>query len=116
VTARVVVDVSGVVDPALRRFFLNVLERSKESLVQKPSKGRTVIAHVDKTQNNGSDEAPAVITRVWGEHPDGGWTVNLRVLQDSSAMPLSLTSVRLLDEKPTVDGTVIGRAWWPPRV
>jgi len=83
--------------------------------MQKPSLCRMVIAHVDPALNNGSSEAPAVITRVWGEHPDGGWVVNLRVFVDTPAAPLSKTSVRLLDG-PSVDGAAEHTAWWPPRV
>lgn len=82
--------------------------------MQKPSKGRIVLTAVEPSQNNGDDEAVAVITRVWNEHPDGGWVVNLRVLQDSSTMPLSMTSVRLVDERP--DGPARHTAWWPSRV
>lgn len=84
--------------------------------MQKPSLGRVVIAQVDKAENNGQDHAPAIVTRVWGEHPDGGWIVNLRVLVDTTAMPLSRTSVRLVDERPKVNGADLGTAWWPPRV
>lgn len=82
--------------------------------MQKPSPGRIVIAAVDPSMNNGSDEAPAIITRVWDEHPNGGWVVNLRVFVDTLATPLSLTSVRLFD----APGSTIrpGAAWWPPRV
>ena len=83
--------------------------------MQKPSPARMVIAHVDPAFNNGSNEAPAVITRVWGEHPAGGWTVNLRVFVDTPASPLSSTSVRLLDEQPAA-GDAAHTAWWPPRV
>jgi hypothetical protein len=84
--------------------------------VQKPSLARMVIANVDASQNNGSPEAPAVITRVWGEHPEGGWVVNLRVFVDAATMPLSQTSVRLVDEKPEALHEALHKAWWPPRV
>lgn len=84
--------------------------------MQKPSPGRIVLTHVDPTMNNGSNIAPAIITRVFGEHPDGGWVVNLRVFCDASTMPLSATSVRLFDD-PTVPGADVGHsAWWPPRI
>jgi hypothetical protein len=83
--------------------------------MQKPSLGRIVIADVDPAMNNGSDQAPAVITRVWGEHPDGGWTVNLRVFVDSPGAELCKTSVRLFDE-PSVGENRPHTAWWPPRV
>lgn len=81
---------------------------------QTPSLGRVVIAHVaEPAMNNGSIEAPAIITRVFGQHPAGGWIVNLRVLLDAFTTPLHLTSVRLLDEAP--EGQT-HTCWWPPRV
>jgi len=86
--------------------------------VQKPSKGRIVFVKVDPTMNNGDDEAPAIITRVFNDQ-----YVNLRVLLDSEAI-LWLTSVPLVDEPPaepwrahtseTPGSTRV--AWWPPRV
>ena len=83
--------------------------------MQKPSPARLVVAAVDPAINGGASEAPAVITRVWGEHPDGGWIVNLRVLVDSQANPPHLTSVRLF-EQPSVASAASGTAWWPPGV
>lgn len=78
--------------------------------VPKPSLGRIVLTHVDPSQNNGSTTAPAVITRVWSDE-----MVNLRVFCDAFTMPLSKTSVRLLDEEPSA-GDARHTAWWPPRV
>lgn len=86
--------------------------------MQKPSIGRIVVALVPPELNNGSDEAPAVITRVWSEHPAGGWVVNLRILCDSDNTVWK-TSVRLADERPDVVKRNVGAplvAWWPPRV
>lgn len=83
--------------------------------MQKPSLGRIVITRVPPALNNGADEAPAIITRVWGEQPDGSWTVNMRVLTDTPDNPLSKTSVRLVDERPKVNGEDMHAAWWPPR-
>jgi len=77
--------------------------------VQKPSPGRIVIARVDPLMNNGSDEAPAVITRVWSDT-----TINVRVLLDAFTTPLWLSSIRLLDERPADRG--VYATWWPPRV
>lgn len=34
-----------------------------------PSKGRTVLTHVDSTQNNGDDTAPAIITAYGANTP-----------------------------------------------
>lgn len=78
----------------------------------KPSVGRIVVASVPPATNNGADEAPAVITRVWNEHPGGGWVVNMRILHDSNEITWS-TSAHLYDEKPENAGP--GAAWWPPR-
>lgn len=79
----------------------------------KPTLGCAVLANVDPAQNNGSDTAPAIITRVWNETPDGAWLVNLRVLVDTDAVPLSLTSVYLYNQEPDERQHC---AWWPPRV
>lgn len=72
----------------------------------KPSIGRILIVPMDPAKNNGSSEAPAVITRVWSDT-----RVNLRVLADNTGDPEWRTSVELVDEPGT--GFV---AWWPPRV
>jgi hypothetical protein len=45
--------------------------------------GRIVHVIVDPNHNNGSDVAPAVITRVWSDT-----CVNLRILYDGPAVPL----------------------------
>jgi hypothetical protein len=42
--------------------------------MQKPSLGRIVLAVCPQAKSNGADVAPAVITRVWNEHPTGGWS------------------------------------------
>jgi hypothetical protein len=79
--------------------------------MQKPSLGRIVIVPVNPTFNNGTDEAPAVICRVWDEE-----MVNVRILGDSKETTWR-TSCKLFDEKPetfhTKEDCV---AWWPPRV
>ena len=46
--------------------------------MQKPSLGRIVIVPMDPTFNNGSDEAPAVICRVFDET-----LINVRIIGDS---------------------------------
>ena len=74
-----------------------------------PSIGRIVIARVDSLQNNGASEAPAIITRVWGPN-----MVNLRVMVDTAAMPLSQTSVKLFESEEAADGTLLA-CWWPAR-
>lgn len=82
-----------------------------------PSLGRIVLTKVDPRQNNGSDEAPAIITRVWSDE-----LVNLKVLLDSGDT-LWKTSVKFQDKAPedgddnfpvSMDG-VPHVAYWPPR-
>ncbi len=73
----------------------------------KPSICRMVIVPCSPATNNGADEAPAIITRVW---PNG--LINVRVLNDSNNLEWR-TSVKLHDEKPDEVGH---DAWWPPRV
>lgn len=89
--------------------------------MQKPSLGRIVIVgNLDPAQNNGATEAPAVITRVWPESPEGVWTINVRVLLDTFSLPPSLTSIRLYNDldaaTPTLAETPAHAAYWPPRV
>lgn len=52
-----------------------------------PSIGRIVNVFVNPDTNNGSDIAPAIITRVWSRRADGAWTINFRMFLDRS--PLS---------------------------
>lgn len=73
----------------------------------KPSLGRIVIAAVNPATNNGADEAPAVITRVWNDH-----LVNVRVLLDGDTVEWK-TSVELHTERPDNPQHAV---WWPPRV
>lgn len=47
----------------------------------KPAVGRIVHVLVDPKVNNGSDVAPAIITRVWSDN-----CVNLRVMHDGPAV------------------------------
>lgn len=89
----------------------------KEPTVQKPSLGRIVLVPALGIANNGAEQAPAVITRVWSQTADGAWTVNLRVLADSAEVPQWRTSVLLYDTQELADAassTFV--AWWPPRV
>lgn len=84
-----------------------------------PSIGRIVVVPVAPSLNNGADRAPAIITRVWNEQPDGSWVINARVLCDSENT-LWLTSLRLfVSESVALDATVPGAshfAYWPQRV
>lgn len=76
--------------------------------MQKPSLGRIVLAPVDPAINNGSDVAPALITRVWS-----GELVNVRVLLDSDAV-LWKTSVSLCADEDAARG--MHAVYWPPRL
>jgi len=93
--------------------------------MQKPSLGRIVIALVDPAINNGTDEAPAVITHVFSDT-----IVNVRVLLDGDQTPWK-TSISLHPDRAAVDaarskvaedsGTPLAdvrmhAAFWPPRV
>ncbi len=72
----------------------------------KPALGRIVHVIVDPSHNNGSDEAAAVITRVWNDQ-----AVNVRVLFDGPAVPPEhapgrqdwMTSVRLRDSRQALE-------------
>lgn len=83
--------------------------------MQKPSLARMVIAQADPATNNGADVCPAVITRVWGERPDGGWTVNVRTLNDGPDVGWK-TSVVLFETEEQAREYGIDGCWWPPRV
>lgn len=110
-------------------------DRARVEEAQRPSLGRVVHVLVHPLLNNGSDVAPAVVTRVWGKTHDGtGWRVNLRVWLDgtnhahewATSRTLHATEadarrehdellVRLggLDEEHRV--CVSGHAFWPAR-
>ncbi|MEU9349044.1 hypothetical protein AB0D74_48390 [Streptomyces sp. NPDC048278] len=73
-----------------------------------PSLGRVVLVPADPAVNNGSNIAPAVITRVWNDD-----VINVRVLLDSDAVQWR-TSVKYADSLDDIQHT---HAWtWPPRV
>lgn len=57
-----------------------------------PSLGACVLVAVDPVMNNGSNIAPAIVTRVWG-----GTSINVRVLLDSEGVPLWRTSLTYAD-------------------
>jgi hypothetical protein len=82
---------------------------------QQPSLARAVIAIVDPAKNNGADVAPAVITRVWGENPSGGWTVNIKVSNDGPNNEWK-TSVLLCDTEEQAREVKTHACFWPPRV
>lgn len=74
-----------------------------------PSIGRIVLVLVEPQQNNGSDVAPAMITRVWNDT-----MINVKVLLDGPGDAWQ-GSVTLYAERPT-DESLTRAAWWPPRV
>jgi hypothetical protein len=93
--------------------------------MQTPTVGRIVLTLVDPKTNNGSDVAPAVITRAWNETQVNGvpcWVVNYRIIGDNSAAPEWKTSAYLYEDEAAAresigDATPNGmRAFWPPRV
>lgn len=94
--------------------------------MQTPSIGRVVIVPADPASNNGATEAPAVITRVWAERPDGSWTINVRQLLDGDATKWKTSLALYDDETAAMTSPGVGTqdliagpahvAWWPPRV
>lgn len=84
--------------------------------MQAPSLCRIVLAGVTPETNNGADVCPAVITRVWGERPGGGWTVNVKTLNDGLACEWK-TSVVLFDTEDEARAYgITGACFWPLRV
>lgn len=83
---------------------LNVLARLGASdSGSAPDVGDMVLVLVDPAESNGSNVAPAVVTRVWNES-----TVNVRVLFDSDALQWR-TSLVYVD---SLDDAVAGAAVW----
>lgn len=80
-----------------------------------PTIGRIVIVRMAPGFNNGSTEAPAMVSRVFGESEDGSWTVNVRVFADSGDVPWQ-TSVKLWPTEADVPEGAVRAAWWPPRI
>jgi len=75
---------------------------------QTPSVGRIVLVPIEPEMNNGSDVAPAIITRVWSDT-----TVNLRVLADSHNL-LWRTSATYTDDLATREQTHVNYWTWLP--
>lgn len=78
-----------------------------DAMSQKPSLGRIVLTFLTPEENNGSEVAPALITRVWSDD-----MVNVTVFPDAEYGPVRRTSVRLVDSQPSESGPA---CWWPPR-
>lgn len=99
--------------------------------MQTASIGHIVHVLVDPAQNNGSDIAPGIVTRVWGDPYTPGTaalerqTVNVKVLLDQN-QDLWLTSIWVFDDRPTAEQLEMlnqqnpkgyrAVAFWPPRV
>lgn len=83
----------------------------------KPTIARTVIAVGGVAAANGSDVAPATITRVWSEREDGSWLVNLIVFPDASNQPRAATSVHLFPDEEAARASLkhesFTAAYWP---
>jgi hypothetical protein len=92
----------------------------------KAAVGRIVHVLVDPAQNNGSDVAPAIITRAWSDT-----SVNLRVLRDGYPGPEEwMTSYSLHESREALEDHRAARqadlpegqtvslrgAFWPPHV
>lgn len=79
--------------------------------MQKPSVGSFVHVRGTAVERNGTDVAPAVITRVWNDE-----LVNLTAFPDEGS-PLRLTSVRLAESADAATPEQCPTlAYWPPRV
>jgi hypothetical protein len=65
---------------------------------QTPTVGRIVLAVGFKAQANGTDVAPAIITRVWSQRDDGAWCVNAKLFRDASSCE-DVTSAYLFDDE-----------------
>ncbi|MFD9763187.1 hypothetical protein ACFWXI_06540 [[Kitasatospora] papulosa] len=82
---------------------------------QTPSLGRVVLVLVNPITNNGADAAPATITRVWEQQPDGSSLVNLKAHLDAPTSSKWLTSVRLFDTAEAAQAHDGEAAYWPSR-
>jgi hypothetical protein len=81
------------------------------STVQTPSLGRIVLVAADPAKNNGSDVAPAAITRVWT-----GTSINVRVLLDGPDVEWRTSLTYAEDLADLDDNARLYRWTWPPRV
>lgn len=89
---------------------------------QKPSVGRMVIAVGFKARSNGTDVAPAIITRVWSQRDDDAWCVNVKLLLDAGGIE-DATSAYLFADEPAARASIDGKGreymtalHWPERV
>lgn len=86
-----------------------------------PSPARTVLAVGAAARSNGTDIAPAVITRVWSQREDGVWLVNATLLPDATSLITWVTSVYLYASEEQAraangDNDAMTSLYWPARV
>lgn len=84
--------------------------------MRQPYLGDRVYAWTDPTSNNGSMVCAADVTRVWGQAPDGCWTVNIRLTKDGPAERDEWkTSVKLYPSHEAALSADAGPSscWWP---
>jgi len=84
------------------------------------TQGRIVSAVGFRATMNGTDTAPALLTRVWGEPAeDGSVTVNATVFPDTGS-PVSITSAKLWPDeeaaRASLAHTTMTALYWPARV
>ena len=86
----------------------------------KASQGRIVLAVGLAAVSNGTDVAPAVITRVWSDNEEAGTSmVNATVFPDNSTLIRTVSSVTLYADEETARASVSESStalFWPARV
>jgi hypothetical protein len=85
-----------------------------------PSVGRIVLAVGFRATMNGTDTAPALLTRTWGDAgPDGAFTVNATVFPDTGSA-VCITSAKLWPDEEAARASLqhgtMTALYWPPRV
>lgn len=77
--------------------------------------GLTVQTPMDPGDNNGHDKAPAIVTFVGDEGPNGGVLVNIRVLTDGPLITniIPMVDVECVDYEETARTLGVGVGAWP---
>jgi hypothetical protein len=87
---------------------------------QTPTVGRIITVVGGVARSNGTDVAPAIVTRAWGQREDGAWTINARVFPDAG-IEQNATSIVLWPDEDAARATLEGQpltvhaAFWPAR-